>query len=42
MSALCRYPHQYYVFLSLEPASYPGNNIYSEWNGFFNISMTFR
>lgn len=37
-----RYPHQYYVFLSLEPASYPGDNIYREWNSFFNISMTFR
>ena len=35
-------PHQLYVFLTLESAAYPGTVRLSDWDNFFNISMTYR
>ena len=35
-------PHQLYVFLTLESAAYTGPVTLSDWDNFFNISMTYR
>ena len=37
-----RLPHQLYVFLTLESAAYTGTVRMSEWDDFFNLSMTYR
>ena len=37
-----RYPHQLYVFLTIESAAYPGIGNFSVWEDFFNITMTYR
>ena len=37
-----RLPHQLYVFLTLESAAYPGGVTLSDWDNFFNITMTYR
>ena len=37
-----RYPHQFYIFVLQESAAYPGNISFPDWNGYFNLTMTFR
>ena len=37
-----RLPHQLYVFLTLESAAYTGTVKLSDWDSFFNITMTYR
>ena len=37
-----RYPHQLYVFLTIESAAYPGIGDWANWEGFFNLTMTYR
>ena len=37
-----RYPHQLYVFLTIESAAYPGIGDWANWAGFFNLTMTYR
>lgn len=37
-----RYPHQLYVFLTIESAAYPGIQNFSHWDNFFNLTMTYR
>jgi len=37
-----RYPHQYYIFLIQESPAYPGNINIADWNGYFNLTMTYR
>jgi len=37
-----RYPHQFYIFIIQESAAYPGNTHFPDWDGYFNLTMTFR
>ena len=37
-----RYLHQFYIFLIQESAAYPGSTHIPDWNGYFNLTMTYR
>ena len=37
-----RYPHQHYIFLTIESAAYPGTANLSVWDNFFNLTMTYK